>query len=187
MYATEILRNEHEGIKIAISVLDRMADEIEAGRTVDLDDVDKLLDFLRTFVDRCHHGKEEDLLFPALEAAGIPREMGPIGVMLSEHSHGRAHIRNMVDALAGLREGDPEAPKAFAAAAHGYVRILTGHINKENNILFAMAEHQLLPHKHEELAKGFDQIEHERIGPGVHEQYHALLDRLSREYLGGER
>jgi len=59
-------------------------------------------------------------------------------------------------------------------------------ISTRKNIFFAMAEHHLSPYKHEELKKDLDHIEHERIGPGVHERYHALLGRLSRKYLGGE-
>jgi len=184
-YATQELRDEHEGIKVAIAVLDRLAEDLESGRTVEVDDLDGLVDFLRTFADRCHHGKEEDLLFPALENAGIPREGGPIGVMLTDHTHGREFIRAMGDALPGLHDGDPNARQAFASAAHGYARLLTEHIEKENNCLFGMAEQHLSQEEHAELAEGFERIEQERIGPGVHERYHALLDRLRDKYLPG--
>lgn len=183
MYATQELRDEHEGIMTALAVLDRLANEIEAGRTVSIDDLEQIVDFLKTFADRCHHGKEEDLLFPALERAGIPKENGPIGVMLTDHTHGREYIRAMSDALAGMREGKPDSGPAFASAAHGYVRLLSSHIEKENQVLFVMAERVLPPEEHDRLAKEFECVEQERIGPGVHERYHALLDRLRQEYL----
>ena len=183
MYATQDLRNEHEGIKVALAVLGHLANEIEADRAVGFDDLEQIVDFLKTFVDRCHHGKEEDLLFPALEAAGVPKENGPIGAMLADHSRGREYIRAMNDALAGVREGLPADGKAFTAAAQGYVRLLSDHIEKENNVLFVMAEQQLPPEEHARLSEGFERIEQERIGPGVHERYHAMLDRLSAEYL----
>lgn len=183
MYATQDLRDEHEGIKIALDVLDRLADELAAGHEIDLDDAEQIVDFLKTFADRCHHGKEEDLLFPALEKAGIPREGGPVGVMLMEHSHGREFIRSMSDALPGLRTGDEAASRAFVAGAHGYSRLLREHINKENTVLFNMAEQRLSPEEHARLKTGFDRIEAERIGPGVHERYHAMLDRLQAKYL----
>ncbi len=182
-YATQELRDEHEGIKVAIAVLDRLADDLEAGRTVEADDLDGLVDFIKTFADRCHHGKEEDLLFPALEKVGIPREGGPIGVMLTEHKCGREFVRGMADALPGIREGDPDARKAFASAAHGYVQLLTEHIEKENNILFCMAEQHLCEDEHARLTTEFERVEQERIGPGVHERYHALLDRLGEKYM----
>jgi len=183
MQATQELRDEHEGIKIALAVLNTMADEIEDGRDVNLDDVEQLVDFLKTFADRCHHGKEEDLLFPALEEAGVANEDGPIGVMLTEHTHGREYIRAMSDALCGLREGDKDARTIFALAAHGYANLLTSHIVKENTVLFPMADQILPADEQARLKEGFDRIEQERIGPGVHERYHALLDRLEEKYL----
>lgn len=183
MYATQELRNEHEGIRVALAVLEKMADDAEAGGTPNLNDADRILDFLRTFADKCHHGKEEDLLFPALEKAGVSRDQGPIGVMLIDHEHGREHIKAMVQALAGLHSGDSDSPVAFAAAARGYVQVLSSHINKENNVLFVMAEQHLSPEEHARLAEGFEKIEQERIGPGVHESFHALLDELSAKYL----
>lgn len=183
MQATQELRNEHEGIKIALAVLNHMADEIEEGRNVDLDDVEQLVDFLKTFADRCHHGKEESLLFPALEKMGVAKEGGPIGVMLTEHCHGREYIRAMSDALCGLFEGDKDARTAFALAAHGYAALLNRHIVKENTVLFPMADQILLQDEQIRLKEGFDRIEQERIGPGVHERYHALLDHLREKYL----
>ncbi|MHB1001179.1 MAG: hemerythrin domain-containing protein [Armatimonadota bacterium] len=183
MYATQDLRDEHEGIKIALAVLDRLANDLEAGKTVELDDVEQLVDFLKTFADKCHHGKEEELLFPALEKAGIPVDGGPIGVMLTDHTHGREFISAMNSALPGLRKGDAGAVKTFADAAHGYVNLLNDHIVKENTVLFVMAEQRLSPEEHSKMAEGFECIEQERIGPGVHERYHAMLDRLQHKYL----
>ncbi len=69
------------------------------------------------FADQCHHGKEEDLLFPAMEAAGIPRESGPIGVMLEEHNIGRQYVRGMAEAVSGYRAGETQAGRAFAQNA----------------------------------------------------------------------
>lgn len=183
MYATKDLRDEHEGIKIAIAVLDRLASDIKTGNIEIIDDTEQLVDFLKTFADRCHHGKEEDLLFPAMEKAGIPREGGPIGVMLSEHKQGREYISIMNDSLPAIRRGDVDAILMFADAAHGYASLLNNHIQKENDVLFVMAEKILPSAEHQRLAEGFECIEQERIGPGIHERYHAMLNRLEAKYL----
>ncbi len=183
MNATQELRDEHEGIKVALLTLGRMSSNLDSGQAVDVDDLEAVVDFLRTFADRCHHGKEEDLLFPALERAGIPKEGGPIGVMLTEHAHGREQIRAMADAIPRLREGDLDARRDFASAAREYVRLLSDHIEKENNVLFPMADRHIPQEEQAELSEGFERIEQERIGPGVHERYHELLDRLSNKYL----
>jgi len=66
---------------------------------VDISHLDQILEFLKVFVDKCHHGKEEKVLFPAMEEAGIPRQGGPISVMFYEHERGRSYVR-------GLRSGE---------------------------------------------------------------------------------
>ncbi len=182
MYATQQLRDEHEGIKVVLDVLEHLGREMALGHPVETDALAQIVDFLRTFADRCHHGKEEALLFPALEAVGLPRDGGPIGVMLADHTEGRMHIRAMVDALARLQAGD-DAGAAFADHALAYVRLLRAHIEKENQVLFVMAE-RLLPAKvHATLTAEFDRVEAEQIGPGVHERYHALIHELQERYL----
>src|SRR5450759_3612413 len=103
--------------------------------------------------------------------------------MLADHTRGREYIRAMNDVLAGVSGGTRADRMAFAVAAHGYARLLRSHIEKENNVLFVMAEKQLPAEEHARLAEGFERIEQERIGPGVHERYHALLHRLRDEYL----
>ncbi|MEI6518541.1 MAG: hemerythrin domain-containing protein [bacterium] len=183
MFATQELRNEHEGILIMLNVIEKIATDLKTGKAANLDHLDKIIDFLTTFVDKCHHGKEEDLLFPALVKAGVPNEGGPVGVMLAEHTQGRTYIKAMKDALNLLHTGDVEAQILFADAALGYVFLLRDHIAKENNVLFVMAENRLSPEEHTILAAGFKKIEDERIGAGVHEQFHALLDQLKDLYL----
>lgn len=182
MYATQQLRDEHEGIKVMLTVLERLADDLQNGQVVETAHLADILDFLRTFADKCHHGKEEDLLFPALQAIGVPNDHGPIGVMLDDHTRGRAYIRGMGEALAGLQAGE-DAAQAFAVNAYGYIQLLRAHIEKENNVLFMIAERMLPPTEQARLTADFDQIEAERLGPGVHERYHTLIDQLRDRYL----
>jgi hemerythrin-like domain-containing protein len=178
MTATDDLRAEHEGILRMLAILNAVSERIHAGKSVPVAQLEGILDFLKVFADKCHHGKEEDILFPALEAAGMPREGGPIGVMLHEHTLGRGHIRDMGAALAG---GDGQA--AFAAPAQAYVELLTQHIAKENDVLFVMAEKLLGIPALTQMHEPFERLEQERIGPGRHEAFHRLLDDLAAEYL----
>ena len=95
MKATGELRKEHEGIRIMLEILQTVAQKMVDGESVPRDEIDDIMEFLTIFVDTCHHGKEEEFLFPALESAGIARNNGPIGVMLHEHEQGRKFILNM--------------------------------------------------------------------------------------------
>jgi len=88
MTPTEDLINEHKAIKVMLSIMTKIAENIKANKGYYIKDVEQIVDFLKTFADKCHHGKEENVLFPALVLAGIPKENGPIGVMLQEHTLG---------------------------------------------------------------------------------------------------
>ncbi|HOX33646.1 MAG TPA: hemerythrin domain-containing protein, partial [Spirochaetales bacterium] len=133
------LRHEHEAILFTLGLLGKMRALAEAGKALDADDALALIAFLKEFADKCHHGKEEGILFPALERAGIANEGGPIGAMLREHELGRGHIRDMEAAL----RKEPADPAAFARAADAYARLLSRHIEKENEVLFPMGERAL--------------------------------------------
>ncbi len=183
MKATAQLIEEHEGILLMLRILNKVCDRLEAGALVSADHLASILEFLQVFADQCHHGKEEDLLFPAMEAAGVPRQGGPIGVMLHEHTLGRGYIRGMGEALASYQAGAPGAAASFAQHARHYIALLTQHIEKENNVLFPMADRHLPAAKQEELFEGFEAIERERIGVGKHEEFHELLGRLEGVYL----
>jgi len=180
--ATEQLVNEHKAISGALDVLGAMGERIEMGKRPDVNDLGRIIDFLKGFADGCHHAKEELHLFPAMERAGVPREQGPIGVMLAEHVLGRKYIRGMAESLEGLRQGAGAAAGEFVSNARGYCNLLRAHIEKENTILFPMADHRLTPETQQALVSAFAMLEEREIGPGVHEQYHAMLDELRVKY-----
>lgn len=183
MRPTEILKEEHQGIKTGLRILGKIAEKLDAGDPVPAEHLEQLVDFIRTFADRCHHGKEEDLLFTEMEKAGVPRQGGPIAVMLLEHDQGRGYVRAMADAIAEYKAGDRAAAQKFAQNAYNYVGLLTQHIDKEDNILYVIADMHLSDEQQACLLEGFERVETERIGPGKHEEYHRMLERLSAIYL----
>ncbi|MGC8837510.1 MAG: hemerythrin domain-containing protein [Anaerolineae bacterium] len=182
MRPTEQLMEEHRAIQTMLGILSGACRRLEAGEAVDPDDLEQMLEFIQVFADRCHHGKEEDLLFKAMEEAGVPREGGPIGVMLLEHDQGRQFVRGMREALALYRSGHPRARSAFVHNARSYVTLLSQHIYKEDNILYPIADMHLTEEQQQRLLEGFARVEEERIGPGRHKEFHRLLERLERAY-----
>lgn len=183
MLATEQLKKEHQAIKVMLEILEAICTRLEANQRVDPQHLEQILDFIRTFCDSCHHYKEENLLFPVLEAAGIPREDGPIGMMLMEHDQGREYVSNLNRAIADYKAGDPQAAEEIGENARGYVNLLNEHIDKEDNILYMMADMHLTEEQQRDLLGGFEKIEAEKIGPGKHEEFHQLLDTLKKIYL----
>ncbi len=186
MKATQQLKEEHEGVLLMLRILDEVSRQLKSQGYIENEHFESILDFLKVFVDKCHHGKEEELLFPALVKAGIPHD-GPIAVMLFEHEMGRKYIRVITDAFERYKLKDASAAAAIAQNAQDYIALLADHIDKENNILFAMADDRLTEKTQDELFEGFEKIEASRIGAGKHEAFHALLHTLGDLYLKKER
>src|SRR6185436_17048913 len=115
MRVTDVLRSEHEVIQQVLDCLERLAERASANARLDVQLVERALEFLVTFADRCHHGKEEGILFPALIERGLPSRAGPIAVMLQEHDVGRAATAKMRAALDEEKRSLAGAPQRFAA------------------------------------------------------------------------
>lgn len=183
MKATDELKKEHEGIELMLRILGAISDKSARGEEISVQHLVDIMEFLTVFVDKCHHGKEEEFLFPALEAAGIAREGGPVGVMLHEHEQGRKLVAKLKRAVSGLRTGDQSAAAGIAETGNQYIALLTDHIAKENNMLFIMADERLDGFQDERLVEAFEKLERDRIGIGKHEEFHALLEQLQGVYL----
>jgi hemerythrin-like domain-containing protein len=181
MEATKILMDEHRVIERVLSSLETAANHLGSGQNVRSGFFFDAADFIKGFADGCHHRKEEGVLFPAMEAAGVPREGGPIGAMLADHEAGRLFTRNMRAATERLAGGEKLASVEVERNALDYVRLLRQHIMKEDMVLFPMADHVIPKDKQAELTVAFEHIEHEETGEGVHEKYLALAESLERE------
>jgi hemerythrin-like domain-containing protein len=176
---TSILRDDHESILRMLDVMEEVAHRLNQGTSVPPETLTSIQEYLQVFADRGHHGKEEDLLFPLLESKGIPRRGGPIGVMLEEHDLGRGFIRQMVEASGQYAAGAAGSGSRWATAGREYAMLLRGHIDKENNILFTMAERILSAAEQNQLSGAFEKIETERLGPGTRDRLQASLEKLA--------
>jgi hemerythrin-like domain-containing protein len=179
---TEDLIAEHNGVLVALQILEKVEAALGAKNEQAPVHLGQLLDFFKGFVDRCHHGKEEDVLFPELEQRGVKREGGPIGVMLMEHDAGRGRVRAMSEGLDRLRRGEVDAVTTIRDNAAAYRELLAAHIHKENNVLFPMADRLVPDDVAATLAEKFEEIERDRVGVGKHEAYHAMLHTLKDLY-----
>ena len=183
MVIIDRLKEEHQAILLMLQVLEAACKKLEAGEDVNKDDLYKMVDFIKIFADKSHHHKEEDLLFPAMVEAGIPKDGGPIGVMLAEHTMGRNFVQGMSQALEEFSTGSAEASSQIVSNARGYIELLTNHIYKEDNILYPMAEMHITDEKHTELLKEFEQVVPDKIGMDKHKELIETLSQLKDAYL----
>ena len=179
----EMLMEEHRVIEQVLSCLEKMTGQFEAKKEIDAAVATDALEFIRNFADKCHHGKEEDRLFPALEKKdGFARGCGPTEVMRAEHEHGRTLVRGMSEAIADAKGDKTVAVERFARNARRYVALLREHIHKEDNCLFPNAQRSLKEGEREALSQAFEKVEHEEMGAGTHEKFLSLANSLADRY-----
>jgi len=174
MLPTDELKNEHRVIERMLKLLWDASNRLERGNEIDLEFFVDAGDFFSNFADKCHHAKEENLLFEKMVERGVPREVGPIPVMLSEHTDGRMHVKK-INELAGKKLG-PKEQAQLVENGRDYVSMLTKHIQKEDSILYPMANDVLTAGDQRELEEGFERIETEIMSPGIHERYHKMIE-----------
>ena len=174
---TQILRNEHDVILRGLEILDSCSERLTRARTSPPKRW-SLIEFFRFYADKTHHGKEEALLFPAMVERGFSYENGPIHCMMADHEKNRTLVRAMVAAIGEMRSGEPKAAMRFVEAADSYVYVLREHIQKENLVLFNMAEQVLTPADEPALLARFQHVDRDEIGEAEIQRLVGILDGL---------
>src|SRR5450756_1448791 len=122
-----------------------LADRLETGQRVEPTTLQNMVEFMRTFADRCHHGKEETHLFPALERKGVPVRGCPMGVLVAEHQKGRSLVKALAEAVDAYAKGDSLATKPLLESLRGITELYPGHIWREDYLLFPLTNKVLQP------------------------------------------
>jgi hemerythrin-like domain-containing protein len=174
---TETLEEEHRSILKVIGAMPILIEALETGRIVEAATLRDVVQFMRTFADQCHHGKEEAHLFPALEKKGVPMRGCPVGALAHEHQQGRALVTGLAEAVEGYVRGDAAAKDLLIANLRGIMALYPNHIWKEEYLLFPMTNKVLSSDDQKELREKFEVVEDE-IGRDVHDRFKVMAEEL---------
>ncbi|MDS0524368.1 hemerythrin domain-containing protein [Clostridium sp. SHJSY1] len=181
MNALELMIDEHKYIKRMLLVVRKVCYKIVEGEDVNYEDFYSIIDFIRNFADKHHHGKEEQLLFNRMvDEIGLTAEKLVKHGMLVEHDLGRLYISELCTALESLKTGNDEAKIDIIGSAISYTNLLTRHIDKEDGVVYKFAEKQL---SSETLLQINNQCEiFEEENSGDREKYINILEKLEIKY-----
>ena len=177
--STASLRRDHDLIEKVIKSMEATIQLLTDGKQIPESILLPVIDFTKNFTDVCHHSKEEKSLFPALEQAGLPSNMGPVAMMLMDHQRSREIGTEMEEsAKKYLSSGDSTK---LISDMHLYVEHITEHLWKENNKLFMMAEARL-QYVSEKVDKELNEIEELKLKDlgKSREHYEELAENLSK-------
>ena len=177
--STQSLRKDHKLIEKVLRALDATLKLLKDGKQIPEQILLPTLDFTQNFTDVCHHGKEEEALFPALEKAGLPTNMGPIHMMLLDHKRTKEIAEHIgMASKKYLENGDSDY---LIEALELYVQHVTEHIWKENNRLFMMADARL-NYAAKDIDDNMDVIEEKKLKElgKTRLHYESLADELEK-------
>ncbi len=137
-----------------------------------------VLDFVTTYVHSCHNQKEEQHLFPLLEARGVPRHGGPLAVMLAEHDETGRLLDLIKTHGAAFMGGNDDALEDFKKVFGDFTKMLGDHYWKENDILYPIGIRAFTPEDGQAVVDGIEAVE-ASIGPDTRATYYALADKLT--------
>ncbi len=160
MNSIELMVNEHKNIKRMLVVIRKYCFKVLKNEQVDYNDFYKIIDFVRNYADKHHHGKEEDYLFNRMieEIKGPTEKLVKQG-MLVEHDLGRLYMQNLEKALKALENGEEEAKIDIIANAVSYTDLLYRHIEKEDDVVYKFAERNLSKETLKKLDEDCERIE----------------------------
>ncbi|WKZ42632.1 MAG: hemerythrin domain-containing protein [Anaerolineales bacterium] len=179
MQAIDILMQEHRIIEKVLDSLETAANRLAAGEdVVPMEFFLQAADFIRNFADGQHHQKEEGILFVALDENGMAKDVEPVSVFMDEHEMARAHTRGMIENAERVKTGDASAKAQLVQHALDYVELLREHIQKEDNILFPIADN-ILDGQNQKLVADFKHADDERQ---TGETYLRLAEELASAF-----
>ena len=136
-----------------------------------------MLDYFSVYVDQCHNMKEEQHLFPLIERLGIPREGGPLGVMLGEHEQSRTLLARWKPLAQAYVAGDRSTLLPLRDGFAEYSTLLKNHFWKENDILYPMALRVVREADAQKVVAGIEQVE-AGLGAGTRARYYGIAAEI---------
>jgi hemerythrin-like domain-containing protein len=177
MSPTESLRKDHILIEKMINSLKTISSLLKNGKQIPESILNQAIDFSINFTNTCHHGKEEESLFPSLEKKGMPKEGGPIARMLYEHEITKTLAESIIKSAKNyISTGDFTE---LVQDIDKYVQHVSLHLSKENQRLFAMAD-IVLKEQENQVNNNLTQIEQEKLNKigNSREHYEKLIEEI---------
>ena len=184
MESITIMVDEHTNIRRMLKVIRQVSYRVMTLGEFDIEDVTRIIDFVRVYADQHHHGKEEDILFDTMnkEIEKLAKS-GAITGMYIEHDSGRLFMANLEKGVELYNAGNDEARLDIIANAICYADLLDRHIEKENVAMYKFAENMLNDTSKSYIEDECKKIEEEATNSGLQDKYIALLEELEKKYL----
>jgi hemerythrin-like domain-containing protein len=169
------LMREHRLIERMLDVMKSELEKMQASNRADPVFIEAATDFIKTYADRCHHGKEEEILFRDLEKKPLQEEHRRVmNELVEEHVHGRAVVKKLTDAHKRYLAREVEALQEIMVLVHELIEFYPRHIFKEDKQFFYPCMEYLSKQEVDQMLEEFWDFD-KRL---VHEKYEQIVKEL---------
>jgi hemerythrin-like domain-containing protein len=141
--------------------------------------IDTVVDFIRMYADRTHHGKEEDILFRNLENKNLTKDdRTMMGDLIDDHIKARKEVKELVAANDRYRNGDSRSTEIIKEKLAFLIRFYPEHIRKEDTIFFPNAERYFTDAELDKMLDDFREFD----GKMIHQKYGKLYESLAERW-----
>jgi hemerythrin-like domain-containing protein len=166
---------EHRLIEKLLGIVKSHADVIDRRDLIDPVFIDTVVDFIKTYADRTHHGKEEDIMFTNLAAKSMnPEDEKVMRELIDEHIFARKIVADLVQAKMDYLAGNRDALRTIKEKLDTLVEFYPVHIAKEDKLFFPNTEKYLSVKEQEEMLLKFQEFDSNMI----HEKYKSVVTSL---------
>lgn len=166
---------EHRLIEKVLKLVEKEIDVIQNSKKVDPVFIDTVVDFIQTYADRTHHGKEEDILFKKIEKKNMSSDDKKImEELINEHKFARSVVKQLVESKNQYVEGDKKALETITAKLRALTEFYPVHIEKEDKIFFPNTEKYFSNEELDRMLAEFWEFDRKMI----HEKYQRVFEEL---------
>ncbi len=166
---------EHRLIERMLKAIQDILKRLEEDRAIDPVLVDTLVDFIRTYANRTHHGKEEEILFEAMKEKPLSEEDRRfMNELIEEHVFGRRTTKALVEANTRYRNGDETALPEIAEKFQNLIEFYPTHIEKEDKVFFPASRGYFTEEEDQVMLARFREFD----GKMIHEKYENVVTAL---------
>ena len=163
---------EHRLIERMVNVINKELNKINKQEDLDPKFVDVAVDFFRTYADKCHHGKEEDILFKKLETKNLMQvHQKTINELINEHAHAREVVTKLKEANQLYANRNVDAFDEIKSLLEEIVTIYPKHIEKEDKHFFYPSMDYFSKNEKDEMLDDFLNFDRKMI----HEKYEVIV------------
>lgn len=169
---------EHRLIERMINILNNEFIRMQNERYLNPIFIDNVVDFIRTYADQTHHGKEEDILFRELEKKELSEEHEKImKELIEEHKFGRKITGELVEARKKYVKGELNAIEIVIKKIKTLIDFYPKHIEKEDKHFFVPVMDYFSKEQQNKMLREEQEFDRKMI----HKKYDSLVTNFENE------